>query len=120
MTEEQSQKRVPARFYKNENGAEPARDWLKELNKEDRTIIGADIKTVEFGWPIGMPTCRPMKDGLFEVRTNLSNGRIARVLFCFFKGEMILLHGFIKKAQKTPPQELTLALKRKRILEAQG
>jgi phage-related protein len=81
-------------------------------------LIGADIKTVEFGWPIGMPTCRPMGDGLFEVRTNLPQNKIARVLFCFYAGKMILLHGFIKKSQKTPKQQLNLALERKHTLEA--
>jgi phage-related protein len=119
MSQEQSEKRIPARFYQNENGTEPVRDWFKDLDKEDRKLIGADIKTVEFGWPIGMPTCRPMSDGLFEVRTDLPDGRIARVLFCIFNGEMILLNGFIKKTQKTPKQELKLALKRKREVEAQ-
>lgn len=118
--EEQNQKRVPARFYQSDNATEPVRDWLKDLDKENRKLIGADIKTVEFGWPIGMPTCRPMGDGLFEVRTNLPNGQIARVLFCFFEGEMILLHGFIKKTRKTPAKELDIALKRKGKLEAQG
>jgi phage-related protein len=120
MTEEQNQKRVPARFYQSDNGTEPVRDWLKDLDKEDRKLIGGDIKTVEFGWPIGMPTCRSMGDGLFEVRTDLLNGRIARVLFCFFEGERILLHGFIKKSRKTPTKELNIALKRKGNLEAQG
>ncbi|MEY2911707.1 MAG: hypothetical protein RLZZ184_1016 [Cyanobacteriota bacterium] len=102
-------KRVPAEFYRNENGTEPVRDWLKSLSKEERFLIGADIKTVEFGWLIGMPTCRPMGDGLFEVRTNLPQNKIARVLFCFYEGKMILLHGFIKKSQKTPKQQLDLA-----------
>ncbi|MBD2626669.1 type II toxin-antitoxin system RelE/ParE family toxin [Trichormus variabilis] len=111
-------KRVPAEFYRNENGSEPVRDWLKSLSKEERFLIGADIKTVEFGWPIGMPTCRPMGDGLFEVRTNLPQNKIARVLFCFYAGKMILLHGFIKKSQKTPKQQLDLALERKHTLEA--
>jgi phage-related protein len=92
------------------------RDWLKGLDKEDRLCIGADIKTVEFGWPIGMPTCRPMKNGVFEVRTNLDN-RIARVLFCILDGRMVLLHGFIKKTQKTSQSDLDLALERKRKLE---
>jgi phage-related protein len=118
--EKQKQKRVPARFYQSDNGTEPVRDWLKDLDKEDRKLIGADIKTVEFGWPIGMPTCRPMGDSLFEVRTNLTDGRTSRVLFCFFEGEMILLHGFIKKTKKTPKKELEIALKRKGELEAQG
>ncbi|MBJ7297381.1 MAG: type II toxin-antitoxin system RelE/ParE family toxin [Dolichospermum sp.] len=87
-------------------------------SKEERFLIGADIKTVEFGWPIGMPTCRPMGDGLFEVRTNLPQNKIARVLFCFYEGKMILLHGFIKKSQKTPKQQLNLAWERKHTLEA--
>ncbi|WP_242035034.1 type II toxin-antitoxin system RelE/ParE family toxin [Dolichospermum sp. FACHB-1091] len=77
-----------------------------------------NLKTVEFGWPIGMPTCRPMGDGLFEVRTNLPQNKIARVLFCFYEGKMILLHGFIKKSQKTPKQQLDLAWERKHTLEA--
>lgn len=111
-------KKVPAEFYRNENGTEPVRDWLKSLSKEERFLIGADIKTVEFGWPIGMPTCRPMGDGLFEVRTNLPQNKIARVLFCFYEGKMILLHGFIKKSQKTPKHQLDLAWERKHTLEA--
>lgn len=111
-----NQKRIRAVFYKSETGAEPVRDWLKRLDKRDRLRIGADIKTVEFGWPIGMPACAPMKHGLFEVRTDLDN-RTARVLFCISHGKMVLLNGFIKKARKTPQPELDLALKRKRKLE---
>ncbi len=98
---------------------EPVRDWLKDLDHEERRLIGSDIKTVEFGWPIGMPTCRPMGKGLFEVRTDLPQS-IARVLFCIYEGEMILLHGFIKKSQKTPKKELNLALQRKRELELEA
>ncbi|NEQ88839.1 MAG: type II toxin-antitoxin system RelE/ParE family toxin [Moorea sp. SIO2I5] len=86
------------------------------LHKEERRLIGTDIKTVEYGWPIGMPTCRPMGNGLFEVRTNLPNGRTARVLFCIHNNQMVLLHGFIKKTEKTPKQELALANARKRNL----
>ncbi|MEH1905268.1 MAG: type II toxin-antitoxin system RelE/ParE family toxin [Nostoc sp.] len=113
------EKRIPAQFYQNENGTEPVRDWLKDLDKEDRKLIGADIKTVEIGWPIGMPTCRPMGKGLFKVRTNLPQGRKARVLFCIYDEKMILLNGFIKKTQKTPQRELELALERKQKVEAQ-
>ena len=109
-------KRIQAVFYRSETGAEPVRDWLRSLDKEDRFRIGTDIKTVEFGWPIGMPTCRPMKQGLFEIRTNL-NKRIARVLFCVFDGRMVLLHGFIKKTRKTPRADLDPASERKRKLE---
>lgn len=119
-----SAKRLSARFYQIESGNEPVREWLKQLEQSERKIIGADIKTVEYGWPIGMPTCRPMGKGLYEVRSNLPGGKIARVLLCIFEEQMVLLHGFIKKTQKTPQQELNceltpnLALKRKSNLEA--
>lgn len=113
-----NQKRIPALFYQSESGKQPVRDWLMKLEVADRKIIGTDIKTVEFGWPIGMPTCRPMGKGLYEVRSSLMGSRIARVLFCIYNGQMILLHGFIKKSQKTPKQELDTALDRKRKVEA--
>lgn len=89
-----------------------------KMDVTDRKTIGADIKTVEFGWPIGMPTCKPMGKGLYEVRSSLTSGRIARVLFCIYSGQMVLLHGFIKKTQKTPKQEIDLALERKTKVEA--
>jgi phage-related protein len=107
-------KRVTARFFRNENGSEPVRDWLQELRREDRKKIGTDIATVEYGWPIGMPTCRPMGGGLFEVRTSLDGNRIARVLFCLFEDQIVLLHGFIKKTRETPQADLDLARKRKK------
>jgi phage-related protein len=91
---------------------------LMELSQAERKIIGVDIKTVEFGWPIGMPTCRPMGSGLYEVRSSLPSAKIARVLFCIQNNEMVLLHGFIKKSQKTPKAELDLALTRKSKLES--
>ncbi len=82
--------------------------------EDDRKIIGADIKTVEFGWPVGMPACRPMGDGLHEVRSSLPGKRIARILFCVEDGRMILLHGFIKKTMAAPKVELDLARDRKK------
>jgi len=108
---EQQGKRVPAIFYRTEAGGEPVRDWLKGLPlPEDRKRIGEDVKTVEFGWPIGMPVCRPLGDGIYEVRTGLTQNRIARVLFYIDKrGRMVLLHGFIKKTRKTPDEDLELA-----------
>ncbi len=107
---EKQGKRVPAIFFRTEAGGEPVREWLKGLSPEDRKQIGEDIKTVEFGWPIGMPVCRPLGDGIYEVRTNLAQNRIARVLFYIDKkGRMVLLHGFIKKTQKTPAEDLELA-----------
>lgn len=110
-------KKVPARFYKSASGAEPVRAWLLELSKEDRKAIGKDIATVEYGWPVGMPTCAPLGAGLYEVRTNLPEKRIARVLFCFALGGLVLLHGFIKKTQRTPQADLDLARQRQREVE---
>ncbi|HQS14864.1 type II toxin-antitoxin system RelE/ParE family toxin [Reyranella sp.] len=112
-------KRLPARFFANESGNEPVRDWLLSLSDEDRKIIGGDIKAVEFGWPIGMPICRPIsgRKGLWEVRSNLPGGRIARVLFCIHDGHLALLHGFEKKTQKTPDRDLDVAVKRMKGLQ---
>jgi phage-related protein len=80
----------------------------------DRKIVGEDIKDVEFAWPIGMPLCRSVGRGMWEVRSTLTQGRIARVLFCGHEGKMLLLHAFIKKTQKTPAGDLELAIKRKK------
>jgi phage-related protein len=93
------------------------RDWLLDLDKADRQAIGTDIQTVEFGWPIGMPVCRLMGGGLYEVRTNISSKRIARVLFCIKGNQMVLLHGFIKKSQNTPKPDLALAKVRYREVQ---
>ncbi len=109
-------KRIEAVFYRTGSGAEPVRAWLKSLDRNDRLKIGTDIKTAEYGWPIEMPTCRPMKQGLFEIRSHLGD-RIARVLFCVVDGRLVLLHGFIKKSRTTPKSDLDLALARKRKLE---
>ncbi|MCP4606737.1 MAG: type II toxin-antitoxin system RelE/ParE family toxin [Proteobacteria bacterium] len=116
MTDDE--KRLKVVFYKTDAGAEPVRDWLRGLNKEDRLTIGIDIKTVEFGWPIGMPTCRALADGIWEVRSNLPGRRISRVLFCIDGGYMVLLHAFVKKSRATPKQDLDVARRRKRQLEA--
>jgi phage-related protein len=114
-------KRVPAIFFRTSAGGEPVRDWLKSLTLvEDRKRIGADIKTVEFGWPIGMPTCRPLGGGLYEVRTNLLQNRIARVIFYIdLESRMVLLQGFIKKTRKTPDEDLDIARKNKRQHETE-
>jgi phage-related protein len=110
-------KKIIVKFYQSQSGREPVREWLKSLETEERKVIGVDIKKEEYGYPLGMPTCRPMGDGLLEVRTNLPQGKIARVLFCVRDSRMILLHGFIKKTQKTAKQELDIAKKRKQNLE---
>jgi phage-related protein len=109
----QPPKRIEVLFFRTGTGAEPVREWLKELSRADRGAIGRDIRIVELGWPIGMPVCRALGDGLYEVRTTLID-RIARVLFTIDGSRMVLLHGFIKKSRKTPQQELDLARRRKK------
>ncbi len=98
-------------FYCTSSGREPVRDRLKSLPAEERKIIGEDIKTVQFGFPLGMPLVRKLKSGLWEVRSMLPH-RIARTLFTMYEGDIVLLHSFIKKSQKTPREDLDLALKR--------
>jgi len=110
-------KRIQVRFYHSASGNEPVRDWLMKLSRKDRLTIGTDIKTVEFGWPVGLPVCRSLGGGLWEVRSSVRN-RIARVLFCVEGGRMWLLHGFMKKQQKAPPDEMNLARKRMREIVA--
>ena len=105
-------KRLPAVFYQSPSGREPVREWLKDLPGDDRKAVGEDIKDVEFAWPIGMPLCRSLGNGLWEVRSQLTQGRIARVIFCVHESRMVLLHAFVKKTQKTPPADIQLALKR--------
>lgn len=100
-------------FFKTETGNEPVREWLKELSKEDCKVIGTDILTVQYAWPVGKPLVDNLGDGVWEVRSRLDN-RIARTLFAMVNQEIVLLHGFIKKQQKTPQDELELAKKRKR------
>ncbi len=114
-------KRISVIFFRTAAGGEPVREWLRSLEPtEDRKQIGVDIKTVEFGWPIGMPVCRSLGDGLYEVRSNLSGNKIARVFFYVdVEGRMVLLHGFVKKTQKTPLADMELARKNKRLHEAE-
>ena len=107
-------KKLEVAFYRSKAGAEPVLEWLRELAAEDRQALGRDLRLVEMGWPIGMPLCRPLGDGLWEVRSKLSQNRIARVIFCASQGYMILLHAFIKKTQKTPQSELNLARARQK------
>jgi phage-related protein len=100
-------------FFKTDTGNEPVREWLKDLPKEDCKIIGTDILTVQYAWPVGKPLVDNLGDGIWEVRSRLDN-RIARTLFAVVDEEIVLLHGFIKKQQKTPRDELELAKKRKK------
>ncbi|MFG0466587.1 type II toxin-antitoxin system RelE/ParE family toxin [Pseudomonas putida] len=103
-------------FYRTEAGNEPVREWLADLPRDQKRMIGTEIKTVQIGWPIGMPVVRKLEKGLWEVRVNLVD-TIARVLFTVDGSVMVLLHGFIKKSQKTPASDLETARQRKATLE---
>ena len=105
-------------FFKAEGGSEPVRDWLKKLPAEDRREMGKDLMRAQWRWPVGMPLCRPMGEGLWEIRTALPSSRIARVLLAVDEGELVALHAFIKKSQKTPPSELAVARKRLKELKS--
>lgn len=104
---------LEVRFFKTDGGAEPVRIWLCKLSATDRKTIGEDIKTVQFGWPLGMPLVRKLDKDLWEIRIHL-DGRIARVLFTVSNGKIVLLHGFIKKSQATPQPDFKLAKDRMR------
>ena len=106
---------LEVKFFANLLGTEPVRDWLKSLTALDRKTIGEDIKTVQLGWPLGMPLVRHLGGGLWEVRTRLDN-RIARVLFVLSGSKMVLLHGFIKKQKATPKPDIDLAKERMKEL----
>lgn len=95
-------------FFATDTGNEPVREWLKSLPIDDKKVIGTDIRTIQMGYPIGMPLLRKLAPNLWEVRSKISNG-IARVIVTIDDNRMILLHGFIKKTQKTPQTDLDTA-----------
>ena len=107
-------RKIPVMFYRTRAGGEVVLDWLRGLDAGDRHAIGLDLMRVQYRWPVGMPLCRAMGDGLWEVRSALPSDRIARVLFIVQGDRIVALHGFIKKTQKTQPGDLALARKRKR------
>jgi phage-related protein len=107
-------RKIPVVLYRTPAGTEVVRHWLRALNDGERNAIGQDLMRVQYRWPVGMPVCRPMGDGLWEVRSDLPGDRIARVLFSVAQGKILVLHGFIKKSRKTPDADLALARKRKR------
>lgn len=109
---------IPVVFWRSAGGAEPVREWLQELPQDDRRVIGYDLRLLQIGWPIDMPLCRSLGGGLWELRSALPSQKIGRVVFCFHSQELVLLHGFIKKTQKTPSADIDLASKRKRSLSS--
>jgi phage-related protein len=111
-------KPIPLAFWRSASGKEPVREWLKSLARDDKKVIGRDIAKVQFGWPVGLPVCRPLSGGLWEVRSSLPSRREARVLFGFHEETLIALHAMFKKTQKTPAEDLSLA--RHRLKEIQS
>lgn len=108
---------ISAEFYRTDAGGEPVREFLrKELTPDERKAVGKDIRTVEYGWPIGMPVCKVLRNGLYEVRTDLEN-RICRILFGMYGPRMVLFHGFIKKSRSTPKVDMDTGLDRQRAME---
>jgi len=117
MSEDTQPHKISLVFFRAAAGREPVRDWLKALPVAERRAIGTDLLRAQWRWPIGMPLCRPMTGGLFEVRTDLPTGRTARVLICLYRGHLVALHGFIKKTRTTPDEDLHLARKRMKELD---
>ena len=108
---------TPVVFYQTRAGKAVVQDWLRSLTREERASIGQDLMRAQFRWPVGMPLCRPLGDGLWEVRSDCPGSRTARLLFCLVDGRIVVLHGFIKKTQKTPDEDMQLARRRKREFE---
>jgi phage-related protein len=109
--------KIPLIFYRARPGSEPVREWLKDLPEAERQAIGKDLLRAKWRWPIGMPLCRPLGNGLWEVRTDLPTKRTARVLLCLYREHLVALHAFIKKTRTTPDDDLALARKRQKELE---
>jgi phage-related protein len=109
---------IPFVFWRSATNREPVREWLNELSRGDKRIIGRDIAKVQYGWPVGLPLCRPLSGGLWEVRATLPSNRQARIFFGFHDGMLVALHAIIKKTQKTPADELALARQRFKELQS--
>ncbi len=108
---------IPLAFWRSAAGREPVREWLKGLTRGEKRVIGRDIAKVQFGWPVGLPLCRALRGGLWELRSSLPSKKEARVLFGFYENRLIALHGFIKKSRKAPEDDLALARQRLKELK---
>ena len=117
MAEDPEAKKIPLIFFRTLTGTEPVREWLRQLPRQERCAIGMDLLRAQWRWPVGMPLCRAMGGGLWEIRTDLPTNKTARVLLCFYREHLVALHGFIKKTRTTPDEDLKLARKRKKELE---
>lgn len=116
MTEHPTAQRIPLIFFRSGKGTQPVQEWLKELPEAERQAVGRDLLRAQWRRPIGMPLCRPMGNGLWEIRTYLPTKRAARVMLCLYREHLVALHGFIKKTRATPDEDLALARKRQKEL----
>jgi len=116
MTDEPTPQKIPLIFFRTGGGTEPVRQWLKELPEAERHAVGKDLLRAQWRWLVGMPLCRPMGKGLWEIRTDLPTKRTARVLLCLYREHLVALHGFIKKTAATPDEDLALARRRQKEL----
>ncbi len=114
----ESPKPIPLVFWRSATGREPVREWLKELSREDKRTVGRDVAKVQFGWPVGMPLCRPLSGGLWELRSSLATRREARVFCGFYDGMLIALHAIIKRTRQTPAEDLALARQRLKDIQS--
>jgi phage-related protein len=117
MADDPPPQKVPLIFFRTEAGGEPVRQWLRGLPESERQAIGRDLLRAQWRWPVGMPICRPLRGGLWEIRTDLPTKRTARVLLGLNRGHLVALHGFIKKTRRTPEDDLALARRRQKELE---
>jgi len=117
MADDPPPQKTPLIFFRTDAGNEPVREWLRGLTVADRHAIGRDLLRAQWRWPAGMPLCRALGDGLWEIRTDLPTARTARVLLSLYQGHMVALHGFIKKTRTTANADLALARKRRKELE---
>jgi phage-related protein len=106
---------LDVRFFATSAGTEPVRDWIKSLSAKERQRIGEDLKTVQYGWPLGMPLVRKICQNVWEMRTSLQD-REVRILFTVEISTMVLLHAFDKKSRKLPQADKELALTRNKQL----
>lgn len=117
MASDPAPRKIDLVFFRNDAGSEPVREWLRGLDEAERRAIGTDLLRAQWRWPAGMPLCRAMGKGLWEIRTDLPRNRTSRVLICLYQNRLVALHGFIKKTRATPEDDLSLARKRKKELE---
>jgi len=116
VTDDPHPQKIALIFYRTAAGSEPVREWLKGLDQEERHAIGKDLLRAQWRWPVGMPLCRPLGGGLWEIRTDLPTRQTARVLLCLYQEHLVALHGFIKKTRATPDKDLATARERQKEL----